>query len=65
MAPSEVSMETQKSKPRIPPRVAPSKVPMVTQGEINHMSPTIPIETHNMATQIEDEPLLTIITLTP
>ena len=56
--PSEVPMETQgKRKSVRPPRVAPSKVPMVTQEEINHTAPTIPIETHNMATKIEYEPL--------
>ena len=30
---------------------------MVTQEEMNHVAPTITIVTHNMATQIEDEPL--------
>ena len=30
---------------------------MVTQEEINNMAPAIPIETHNMATQIEYETL--------
>ena len=33
--------------------VAQSEVPMVTQEEINHMAPTIPMATHNMATNIE------------
>ena len=37
--------------------MAPSKVPMVTQEEINHMEPTILIEIHNMASKIEDETL--------
>ena len=37
--------------------VAQSEVPMVTQEEINHMAPTIPMATHNMATNIEDENL--------
>ena len=30
---------------------------MVTQEEMNHMSPIITKATHYMATQIEDEPL--------
>ena len=53
VAPSEFSMETQeKRKPGRPPMVATSKVPMVTQEEMNKMAPTIPIATHNVATQI-------------
>ena len=47
-------VQAQKRKPGRPPRVAPSKMPMVTQEEINHMSPTIPMATHNMAINIED-----------
>ena len=35
----------------------PREVSMVTQEEINHMAPNIPISTHNVDTQIEDEPL--------
>ena len=31
---------------------------MVTQKEITHMAPTIPISTNNMATKSEYEPLL-------
>ena len=51
MTPSEATIEKQeKRKPGIPPRVVPSKMPMVTQEEINHMSPKILISTHNMAT---------------
>ena len=46
-----------KMKPLRPPRVAPSEVPMVTQEERNHTAPKIQIETHKMATQIEDETL--------
>ena len=37
--------------------MASNKVPMVTQEEINHTAPTIPIATHNIATHIEDETL--------
>ena len=50
-------MKAQKRKPGRPPRVAQSEVPMVTQEEINHMAPTIPMATHNMATNIEDDNL--------
>ena len=58
MAQIEVHMETQeKRKPIKTPRVVPSKADMLMKGEINHMVPTIPISTHNMATKIEDEPL--------
>ena len=35
----------------------PREVILVTQEEINCMAPTIPIATHNMPTQIEDETL--------
>ena len=58
MTPSEGPIETNEKKPGRPPRVAPSKIAMVTQEEMNHMAPTIPIETHNMATQIEYGPLV-------
>ena len=47
----------EKRKPGISPRVAPSKVTMLTQEEINYMAPTIPMETHNTATKIEEGPL--------
>ena len=52
MTPSEGPIETHEKKPGRPPRVAPSKIAMVTQEEMNHMAPKILIETHNMATQI-------------
>ena len=53
VAPSEVTIETQeKIRPGRPPRVAPSNVPMVLKEEINHMAPTIPIATHNIATHV-------------
>ena len=45
-----------KRKPGRPPRVVQSKVPMVTQEEINNMAPTIKIAINNMATKIEYEP---------
>ena len=52
---SEEPIETQgKRRPGRPARVVPSKVPVLTKEEINHMAPTITIETHNMATQIKD-----------
>ena len=58
VTPSEVPMETEgENKPRRPSRVAQSKVNMVTQEEINHMAPTIPIATPNTATIIENKPL--------
>ena len=59
VAPSEVPVETlEHRKPGRPPRVSPIKMSTVTQEGMNHMAPTIPIATHNMSTQVEDEPFL-------
>ena len=44
-------------KPGRPPRVVPSKVPIITQESINHMKPKIRTATHNTAKNIEYEPL--------
>ena len=49
--------DIKKIKPGSPPRADPIEVPLVTQEEINHMAPTIPITTHKIVTQVEDEPL--------
>ena len=58
-------MEKQeKMKPVQPQSRAPIQLPMVNQEdsnhtkERNHMMPTIPVATHNMAKKIEYEPLL-------
>ena len=58
VTPSEVPIETQeKRKTGQTSREAPCKVPMVTRDNMNHIAPTIPIETHNISTKMEDEPL--------
>ena len=48
---------TSEKNPGTHPRVAPKVVHFVTHEEINHISLTIPIATHDMAYQIEVETL--------
>ena len=56
--------QQEKNKMGRPQKSVPIQLSMVTQKdenymkELNHMVPTILMETHNMATKIEDEPLL-------
>ena len=58
MEPSKVTKITKiESKSVRLPRVAPNEVPMVKQRKINHTAQKNPIATHNMATQIEYQPL--------
>ena len=45
---------TSEQNPGTPPRVDPRIVPLITQEEINHMEPTIPIAMHSMAKKIKN-----------
>ena len=56
-APDQKVPETPEQNPGTPPRVVTQVVTLVTQEEVNHMSPTIPIVMHIMSKKIEDERL--------